>query len=65
MAKKDEIVLEGLALKAAVKAAESRLTASTVKKQLFADLELDTLMQLDLRSEDPPPAALPVHPPKD
>ncbi len=65
MAKKDEIVLEGLALKAAVKAAESRLTASTVKKQLFADLELDTLMQLDLRSEDPPPAALPVHPPED
>lgn len=65
MAKKDEIVIEGLALKAVVKAAESRVTASTVKKQLFADLELDDLMELDLRDEDPPPASLPVHPKKD
>lgn len=65
MAEKDEIVIEGLALKAAVRAAESRVAGSAVKKRLFADLDLDTLLELDLRQEDPPPASLPVHPRKE
>lgn len=62
MPKKDkELVIEGLALRAVVRAAESRVTGRVVKHQLFSDLDLDDLMELDLRGEDPSPAVRPLH----
>lgn len=61
MAKKD-LVLSGLALRGLVRAAENPVSGVLVKRQLFADLELDSVLQMDLRDEDPAPAVLPFHP---
>ncbi|MEZ4458459.1 MAG: hypothetical protein R3E66_01775 [bacterium] len=61
MAKKD-LEIAGLALRALVTAAESPVTGELIKKQLFSDLELDGVFELDLRSDDVGPASLPVHP---
>ena len=57
----DDAVFKGLALKAIVVAAEGRMTGREVKRRLFADLELDTLLDIDLRESEPPPAMLPTH----
>ena len=61
MAKK-ELEIAGLALRALVTAAESPVTGELIKRQLFADLEIDGVFELDLRTDDPGLASLPVHP---
>ncbi len=63
--KKKELVLSGIKLKTIVNAAEAPMTGEVVKRQLFADLELNDLMEFDLRETDPPIATLPVHPPEE
>lgn len=61
MSKKD-LVLSGLALRGLVRAAETPVSGELVKKQLFTDLDLDSVLAIDLRAEDPAPASLPIHP---
>jgi hypothetical protein len=59
----DDVVLEGLALKAAVRAAETPVTGQIVARNLVAQLELDSLADVDLRRDgSPPPAILPHRP---
>ena len=60
-----ELILSGVKLKTLVSAAEAPMTGDLIKRQLFADLELDDLMAFDLRETDPPIATLPVHPPEE
>lgn len=63
--KKKELILSGIKLRTIVNAAEAPMTGEVVKRQLFADLGLNDLMEFDLRETDPPIAILPVHPPEE
>ena len=58
---KSDLMISGLALRALVRAAETPVSGQLVKRQLFADLELDDVLRIDLRNEDPPLALMPVH----
>ncbi len=59
---KSDLMISGLTLRALVRAAETPVSGQLVKRQLFADLELDDVLKVDLRNEDPPLASMPVHP---
>ena len=63
--KSDDLILSGVALRTIVRAAEHPVTGEIVKNRLFGDLELDELMEFDLRELSPPIAILPVHPPEE
>lgn len=59
---KNDVILKGAALKAAVRAAEAPVTGELVKRNLVSQLGLDELAEVDLRPHgSPPPAALPHH----
>lgn len=58
-----DVILSGLALRAAVRAAEAPVTGNLVKRNLAAQLGLDRLFELDLSEVEPEPAAMPHHPP--
>ncbi len=58
---KSDLMISGLTLRALVRAAETPVSGQLVKRQLFADLELDDVLKVDLRNEDPPIALMPVH----
>ena len=59
---REDMVLSGLKLNALVRAAEAEVTGELVKDQLFEVLQLNELMQFDLRDIEPALAILPVHP---
>lgn len=63
MARTKDLVLTGMALKGIVRAAETPVSGELVKRQLFADLGLDRVFELDLSKHgNPEPASLPLHP---
>ncbi len=54
--KEQEVILNGRALRAVVRAAETPLVGVGVKKRLFSQLGLDELFEIDLRDlMDPEP----------
>lgn len=57
------LVLSGVALRAAVRAAEAPVLGEVAKRNLVSELKLDELFALDLREWDPEPASLPHHAP--
>lgn len=56
----DELVLSGLALRLAVRAAENPVTGVAAKVNLARQLRLDEVFELDLREWNPEPVATPV-----
>jgi len=63
MAKGKDLVLAGMALRGLVRAAETPVSGELVKRQLFADLELDEVAHYDFRADgEPGIASLPIHP---
>ena len=60
-----DVILKGVALKAAVAAAENPVSGKLVARNLIAQLGLDSLSAIDLREVgDPPPASLPHQSPR-
>ena len=61
----EEVVLNGRALRAVVRAAETPVIGLGVKKRLFTQLGLDELFEVDLREfMEPEPILLPTVPPR-